>query len=117
MKRPEEAIQRAIAHLLAVYEAQGLLRYLAIENGGYRTPAEAGIGKSMGRRAGVPDLCVMWPGNVGFIEVKAPKGRFSPAQLEWRDKITGMGHKWAECRDVADLPGILTAWGAIEEKK
>lgn len=113
MKRPEEAIQRAIVQLLSVYEAQGHLTYFAVENGGLRTKAEAGVGKAMGRRAGVPDLCILWDGGCGFIEVKAPKGVFSQAQKEWRAKIQDAGHWWAECRDVAGLPRILTGWGAI----
>lgn len=54
MKRPEDALQRAVCDLLTIYERQGHLRFFAVPNGGKRSKIEAAIMKGMGVRAGVP---------------------------------------------------------------
>jgi hypothetical protein len=56
--RPEEALQRSVVGLLAIYENRGLLTYAHVPNGGRRSKAEAGAFKAMGVRAGVPDLLI-----------------------------------------------------------
>ena len=41
-------------------------------NGGYRSPVEAGTLKSMGTRAGIPDLALLRDGKLYFLEVTQP---------------------------------------------
>ena len=38
---------------------------------------------------GLPDLLVSKAGHQWLVEVKAPKGIFKPAQLEWRRRFRG----------------------------
>jgi hypothetical protein len=77
----QEQLHRACADLLRLYEARGLLAFCHVPNGFGRTPAEAGIAKALGQRAGVPDLLVWLPGGWSFdIELKAGKRPLSPAQ-------------------------------------
>lgn len=38
---------------------------------------------------GFPDLVVSKHGRAWFVEVKRPKGRFTPSQVEWRAKWQG----------------------------
>lgn len=66
-----------------------------VPNGGTRDPVEAAHLKAQGVRKGVPDLCLpvarrgyhsLW------IEMKTPhKGRVSPEQEWWKDKLTEQG--------------------------
>ena len=43
---------------------------------------------------GMPDLIVLLPqGRVVFLEVKRPKGRPTPYQLEVHERLRGMGHE------------------------
>jgi hypothetical protein len=93
MNRPEQNIQIRVVQWLDIIERAGRLKFFAIENGGFRTKAEAGIGKAMGRKPGVSDLGIMWKiGHFGFIEMKAepPRKRAPADQLIFEDKrLTG----------------------------
>jgi hypothetical protein len=81
MNRSEEQLHRACADLLRLYEARGLLAFCHVPNGFGHMPAEAGIAKALGERAGVPDLLVWLPGGRSFgVELKAGKRPLSPAR-------------------------------------
>jgi hypothetical protein len=74
---------------------------LAIPNGGQRSPREAARLRAEGVKAGVSDLLFPIPrqGKAGlWIELKAPKGRPTPAQREWLEKMSAAGYV-AEWRD------------------
>lgn len=108
MKRPEQDLQMAVARFLKL--ALPDLVWFAIPNGGYRTKAEAGIMKATGTRKGVPDLAFILPtGSVGFIELKAAKGRLSPDQIAFRDSLPP-GAFWAEARSIIEVQDILERW-------
>jgi hypothetical protein len=59
VRRPDEGLHRSCVQLLNLYEARGLLAFCHPYNGGFRTKAEAGIGRALGVKAGVSDL-LMW---------------------------------------------------------
>lgn len=42
---------------------------------------------------GFPDLLVVLPGRVLFVETKALEGRVSPLQRIWLDKLLALGHE------------------------
>jgi hypothetical protein len=51
--------------------------------------------KAMGLRPGVSDLVVMAPrGITVFLEVKTPKGKQSPAQILFQQKVESLGHQY-----------------------
>mgnify|MGYP001547995774 CR=1 FL=1 len=109
MKRPEQQLQIACVRLAAVIVPHVVL--WATPNGGYRTKAEAGILKAMGAVQGVPDLCCVLPqGGIGFLELKAPKGKLSPAQIQFRERVEDWGALWAEIRTIEDFERTLRAW-------
>jgi hypothetical protein len=110
MSRPEEQLQRSVVQLLALYEQRGLLAYAAVPNGGYRTPAEAGIFSALGVRAGVPDILV-WTdlGDSFGIELKSGRGKLSPGQLSWIAFVTHLGHRVYVCRSIEDVEAALRA--------
>lgn len=65
----------------------------------------------MGTAAGWPDFILNLPeGRVGYIEVKAEKGRLSPEQAAFRDAVVANGARWALCRSVEEAQATLTAW-------
>ena len=68
--------------------------------------------KAMGTIPGVADLNFVLPGGfAAFIELKADKGRLSPAQQAFREAVEGLGARFAECRSLVDVEATLTAWG------
>lgn len=60
-------------------------------NGEYRTAKTGALLKRMGVVAGCPDLFIFWQGRTFAIEVKAPGGRVSPAQIEMAQRLQRAG--------------------------
>lgn len=107
MRRLEEELQRAVVSLLIYCRPQ--CPWFAVPNQrGTRKRYEAEILKAMGVRAGVADLIFL---NVGVIELKATKGKLSPAQEAFRDECFACGVNWALCRSLDDVVYTLRAWG------
>jgi hypothetical protein len=109
--RPEEALQRSVVGLLAIYGNRGLLTYAHVPNGGRRSKAEAGIFRALGVRAGVPDLLV-WAAGGGHFAIELKAGRraaLSDAQVVWHSTLTSLGHRVYVCRSVDDVEQCLRA--------
>lgn len=53
--------------------------------------------KARGWEKGVPDLLIVWKGNILFLELKTPtgKGRLSDEQKIWRQRIIDAGYEYA----------------------
>jgi hypothetical protein len=112
MMRAEEQLQRSVVQLLALYEARGLLAYCHVPNGGWRTPAEAGIFRAMGVRRGVPDLLLWTPGGKSFgVELKAGRGKESDAQALWRSTLETLGHRVYVCWSIDEVEAVLRLEG------
>jgi hypothetical protein len=110
--KAEEALQRSVVQLLAIYEARGLLAYCHVPNGGYRTPAQAGAFKAMGVRSGVPDLLVWTPHSRSFgIELKAGRGKLSDVQVLWKSTLESLGHRVYVCWSVDEVEAVLRLEG------
>ncbi|NPU91411.1 MAG: VRR-NUC domain-containing protein [Gammaproteobacteria bacterium] len=100
-----------------------VLDYLvAIPNGGKRSKAIAGKLKAQGVKKGVSDLFLPVPLNERnglWIEFKAAKGRATPEQLEWIDRMVDVGYLamviwgWKSAVEAIDayLGGLYTAAG------
>lgn len=111
MKRrnPEIELQKAIVQFLRLARPDVL--WFHCPNGGSRSVRTAAMLKSIGVRAGVPDLIFILPkGLFGAIEVKSTDGRLSLEQRAWRDAIKRSGGFWSECRSITELEGIINAW-------
>lgn len=112
MSRPEEALHRAVARLLALYEARGLLKFCHVPNGGYRRKAEAGVFRALGVKTGVPDLLVWLPGGRHVqIELKAAGGKLSDRQAEWIVGIHKFGVTVHVCRSLDEVMAVLEREG------
>ena len=80
--RPEDELQRAIVQHLQLRGALGLV-FVHVPNGGKRRPIEAAILRGLGVRAGASDLLLWHAGKSYALELKAPGGRASDAQLQF----------------------------------
>ena len=110
MKRSEEDIHRAIvAHLRFRLPKPWLFWHTP--NGGARSKAEGGILKALGTLAGTPDLFVAGEGRIIAIEVKAPKGALSPAQLSTIGALAHAGIPTIIARSWDDVESALRGLG------
>ena len=67
-----------------------------------------------GLTKGLPDLMVMAPGlPVGFIELKAEKGRLSEAQLDFKMSCEGIGVPYALTFGRDEPIAILEKWQVV----
>jgi hypothetical protein len=84
-----------------------------VGNGGYRTPIEAKVLKSLGVTAGVPDLILIRDGKTYGLELKAHGGRLSPAQRTAHMLMRAAG---AEVEVAVGLDAALRqleSWGLL----
>jgi hypothetical protein len=117
----EHAEQAALIVWADLYAARlpVLGRLYANPNGGYRPIKTALAMKAEGQRAGIPDLFLPVParGCHGlYLEMKATRGRISPAQEDWLSYLEGAGYRAVVCwgwqhaaREILDYLGQAPA--------
>ena len=71
-ERPEQIIHRTIVQHLRTRAVPGCT-WWHTPNGGWRSPVEVAIFKSLGVRAGVADLLLLHDGQFFALELKAPR--------------------------------------------
>lgn len=106
MNRPEQQLQKAVIQFLKVAAPEGLF-YTAINPVPGKSPAVAGLSKALGMRAGVADLLFIYEGTPFFVELKAEKGRETPAQRETSKAVANAAAVTYLCRSVEELCVIL----------
>ena len=105
---PERTIQIAIKRRLAL---SGVV-CCHTPNASKRSVIAGRMLKAEGMITGFPDLTVIGPsGRVAFLEVKAEKGRTSPAQEDILAMLQRMGHAVAVVRSQDDAVAALQEWG------
>ena len=87
---PEQAIQRSVVENLRCRGARGAV-WWHVPNGGASRKTEAAILKGLGVRAGVADICAVHRNQFYALELKAPGGRSTTAQIAFRDEINAAG--------------------------
>ncbi len=107
-KRPEEMFQRAVARYLDLALPEDAV-WFHPPNGGARSKAAAGIFKAMGVKAGVPDLIVIYQGQVVAIELKAPGGTLSKAQKAMHERLMLAGALVYTATRIEEVEGFLRA--------
>jgi hypothetical protein len=85
-----------------------------VPNGGYRGAIEAAIFKSLGVVAGVPDLLLIYSGKICGLELKAAKGRLSPAQIRTQQLMREAGAIVASANGIDEALTWLETWGLIK---
>jgi hypothetical protein len=97
----EDGLQASIVQWLRTCAPDCLS--FAIPNGGLRSKREAARLKWTGVLAGVPDLIVIAPRHVVFIEVKAPKGAASQEQEAVHEHLRALGYTVVIARSIDDV--------------
>jgi hypothetical protein len=109
---PEQTIHRAVAEHLRQRGAPGIV-FIHCPNGGYRRPVEASIFKSLGVRAGVSDLLLWRDGKSYALELKAPGGRATEAQLEFLADMEAAGAFTCLAEGLDRALDVLESWGLL----
>jgi len=110
--RPEDAIQRAVFDHLRVRAAPGVFAFHPA-NGGWRSRIEASILKGLGVRAGVPDVIAIHRGQAFTLELKAPGGKLTEAQIAAHDALCAAGAEVATTVGLDCALEVLETWGLL----
>jgi hypothetical protein len=124
MKRLEETLQREIVRHLEWRLEPPWMFWATPNQRGTRSVVEAQILKTLGVKAGIPDLFVLGPGPILVgLEVKAPptvgkrgvskaRPRLNEAQQAMFPRLAGLGVPVIVVRDVDDAIASLSSLGA-----
>lgn len=115
MKRPEQALQQAVARFLDAALPPHVFWTAIPAGGGGRL--RGAILKGMGYKAGTPDLLIVHQGRAFWIELKADGGRLSPAQKEVGEDLIIAGCRYAVCRSLDDVTVTLSEWNVPTRAK
>jgi hypothetical protein len=108
----EQSIQKAVLRYLALCGVSDLFCF-HVPNGGKRGRIEAAILKSMGVRAGVPDLVLIRAGLAYCLELKAPLGRLTPAQRAAHLELRKAGATVGVAHGLDAAIEQLKRWGLV----
>ena len=106
MRYKEEQTQVACVRWFGLQYPEYALLLHHSPNGGYRTAYEGKAFKSMGTRAGFPDLIFLLPrGKHPFlcVEFKTDKGRQTESQKAYQQAVESVGAVYAVCRSFDDF--------------
>lgn len=105
-------IQRAVFQHLRARAMPGVFAF-HVPNGGKRRAIEAAILKGLGVTPGVPDVIALHRGKFFGLELKAPGGRATEAQLECLEAIRGAGGYAVVCDSLDRALACLEEWGLL----
>jgi VRR-NUC domain len=88
-------------------------RLVHVPNGEYRTEATGRKLQRMGVSPGVPDLIVIGPGKICWLELKTKYGRLTEAQEEFLNYLSSVGADVAVAWGYDEAIAVLKRWGAV----
>jgi hypothetical protein len=119
-KQPEADLQKAVVRHLRQRATPGVVFWHTPNSsklGGKRTktgvPLEAIRGKALGVRAGVSDIIALRNREFFALELKAPNGRPTEAQLEFLSDIRAAGGHGCVAEGLNEALLILESWGLL----
>jgi VRR-NUC domain len=108
MKRPEEALHRAVTQYLDLVSGHcETFWWCHYPAGGARTKAEGGVLKALGVKAGVPDIGLVSDGVAFFLELKSVSGALSPAQRETVARLQLHGARVGVARSLEEVDHLV----------
>jgi len=117
MQRPEQQIHKAVALHLQQRGAPGLLWWYTHNNVGIRGRRghiQGAILKGLGMRAGVSDILALHQGKFFALELKAPGGRATEAQLEFLADVDANGGFTCVAEGLDAAIRAIETWGLVK---
>src|SRR5262245_56869164 len=108
-RRQEDQLQRSVLDHLHWRAVDGAF-WFHVPSGGWRSPVEAMVFKSLGVTAGVPDLLIVHDGRLYGLELKAEGGRLSEAQRTTIEAMRRGGAIVAVAQGIDQALAQLEAW-------
>ena len=108
----EFEVHCAIADTFRVSHNKGW-RLIHIPNGEYRTHTTARKLKRMGVSPGAPDLILIGPGRVCWLELKTKYGRLTDVQKEFLGYLASVGADVAVAFGYEEAIEWMKRWGAV----
>lgn len=105
MTHPESQLQRACVTWFRLQYPKYLI--YANANGGKRSKIEAAIMKAEGVTAGVPDLTVVLPGRVVWIELKVMNRKVSYDQIDVMQRLLSLDHECYVVRSIDEFIKVI----------
>jgi hypothetical protein len=107
-RQPEAAIQRAVFEHFKIRSSPGAFAF-HVPNGGWRSPIEAKILKSLGVTAGVPDIIIIRDSRTYGLELKAKGGKLTP-QIAAHSLLVSAGAMVAVADNIDAALSQLESW-------
>lgn len=107
-KHRESKLQQACVRWFRLQYPQHLI--VAIPNGGQRSAVEAAIMQAEGVTAGMPDLMILIPGRVLFVEMKYGKNKATEKQKAIHEKLITLKFKVQTCYSFDDFYKIVNTF-------
>src|SRR5215831_20298781 len=111
-RQPEAQLQRAVLEHLRWRGVPGLFPF-HYPAGGWRSSIEAAILKSLGVVAGIPDLLIVYQGQLYALELKTAYGRLTPTQIDTQQRMRVAGAIVATAVEIDAALEILEGWGLL----
>ncbi|MCK1671061.1 hypothetical protein [Bradyrhizobium sp. 150] len=112
----EHTIQARLITILK-YAKRPEIFVFAIPNAGRRGFQTAARLQAEGMKAGVADLCFLFPieeGAVAFLEMKTIGGSLSVAQMGFRSICRHLGIRWETAKTLDEAIGVMRAWNVLK---
>lgn len=110
-KSPASELQRVVAFRVDLRAVMPQARVVAIPNAAKRGPQAARIAKAEGMARGFPDMAVIAPGRIAFLEWKAARAMPSIPQIEWLNWLAAYGFHVACVRSSEVAMAFLRSKG------
>lgn len=105
--QPERSLHRAVAQYLDWALPMDAF-WWPVPSASHRLLPQAANMKRAGElKPGLPDIMLCYRGRLICIELKAPKGRLSPAQREVHERITLSGGVVCVCRSLEEVADFV----------
>jgi hypothetical protein len=111
-RRPEQQLQKAVLEHLAWRALPGVW-WAHYPAGGWRSPVEAAIFKSLGVVAGVPDLLIVRHGQLYALELKVAGGQLTSTQIDTQARMRAAGATVATAVEIDAALERLERWGLL----
>lgn len=108
-RQPEAEIHRAVCQQLTLRAPPDLL-WLHPANGGARDARTGAMLKRLGVLPGASDLLLWHRGEAFALEIKAPGGRPTEAQLEFIHRFENAGGYASVCEGIDACMRTIQAW-------